>query len=95
MRTNRKCLSKWWDSRTIVFMAHTLEDGLRALREATELAAQIRVEVDDQYRRAIAFVEALSQNQSGADKTWVWRADEAFRAHNRRGRRQLLRVRPR
>lgn len=64
-------------------MSHTLEDGLRTLREATELAARIRVEVDDEYRRAIALVEALPQHQSGADRTSVWRMDEAFRAECR------------
>jgi hypothetical protein len=41
-------------------MRPTLEDGLRALR-------------DEEYLRAIRLVEALPQNQSGADKTWVSR----------------------
>ena len=60
-------------------MRPTLEDGLRALQEAAELAAAIRIELDDEYLRAIALAEALPQNQSGADKTWVWRLDRAFR----------------
>ena len=60
-------------------MAHTLEDGLRALQEASELAKSIRVDLDDNYLRAIALVEALPSNQSGADKSWVSRMDEAFR----------------
>jgi len=29
------------------------------------------VEISDEYRRAIARVEAFPENQSGADKTWV------------------------
>ena len=52
-------------------MRPTLEDGLRALREASEQAASIRIELDEEYLRAIGLVEALPQNQSGADKTWV------------------------
>lgn len=62
-------------------MAHTIEDGLRALEEATELAKSIRIEVDEEYRRAIALAEALPENQPGADKTWVWKMDRAFREH--------------
>ena len=54
-------------------MRPTLEDGLRALREASEQAASIRIELDEEYLRAISLVEALPQNQSGADKTWVSR----------------------
>ena len=53
-------------------MPPTLDDGLRALREATEQASKIRIEIDDPYLRAIALAEALPTNQSGADKTWVW-----------------------
>ena len=49
----------------------TLEDGLRALREASEQAESIRIELDDRYLRAIAIAEALPENQSGADKSWV------------------------
>ena len=62
-------------------MAVTREDGLRALREAAEQAPTIRIELDDWYLNAIAHVEARPANQSGADKTWVWKAEEAFRAH--------------
>jgi len=32
------------------------------------------------YLRLIDKVEALPQNQAGADKSWVWRADRAFLA---------------
>jgi hypothetical protein len=62
-------------------MAVTLEDGLRALREATELSRSIRIELDAEYLRAIAVVEALPANQSGSDKTWVWQAEDAFQRH--------------
>jgi len=60
-------------------MRPTLEDGLQALREATELARTIRIELDDAYLANIARVEARPENQSGADKSWVWRLDRAFR----------------
>ena len=68
-------------------MRPTLDDGLRALREASEQAASIRIELDEEYLRAIKLVEALPQNQSGADKTWVWRMEEAFQAHYRNAKR--------
>ncbi len=67
-------------------MRSTLEDGLRALREATELAASIRIDLDDRYLWAIALAEALPENQSGSDKTWVWRMDRAFREHYKRAK---------
>jgi hypothetical protein len=50
----------------------TLEDGLRALDEAAALAKDIRVELTEDYLRLIAAVEALPQNQSGADKSGRW-----------------------
>jgi hypothetical protein len=40
----------------------TLEDGLRALEEAAELARSIRIELDDDYLRAITLAEAQPQN---------------------------------
>jgi hypothetical protein len=67
-------------------MAHTLEDGLRVLRDSAERASSIRIEIDDEYRRVIQLAEALPQNQSGADKTWVWRMEHAFREHFKRAR---------
>ena len=65
----------------------TLADALRMLDEAFEQAKSIRIELDEEYLRLIARAEALPQNQSGADKTWVWRMDQAFREHYRRARR--------
>ena len=64
-------------------MRPTLEDGLRALREASEQALSIRIDLDERYLRAIALAEALPQNQSGADKTWVSGMEDAFQAHYR------------
>jgi hypothetical protein len=58
----------------------TLEDGLRILAEATELAKSIRIDLTDDYLRLIAQVEAMPRNQNGADKSYVWRAEQAFRA---------------
>jgi hypothetical protein len=61
-------------------MRSTLEDGLRALRQATELAKSIRPTVDEQYREWILQVEARPENQSGSDKTRVWLAQRTFLA---------------
>ena len=68
-------------------MGPTLEDGLRALREAAEQAPSIRIDLDENYLRAIALAEALPCNQPGANKSWVSRMDSAFREHYRRVRR--------
>ena len=68
-------------------MKSRLEDGLRVLREATELAKSIRIELDAEYLHAIASVEGLPQNQSGSDKSGVWKMEGAFRDHYRRVRR--------
>jgi hypothetical protein len=56
----------------------TLEDGLRALREASERAAGIHPEMTDEYLRLIEAVEALPQNQTGADKSGRWRGSRAY-----------------
>ena len=65
-------------------MRPTLEDGLRALEEATELAKGIRVDLTDDHLRLIAAVEALPENQSGADKSWVARLLGDSRSHHAR-----------
>jgi hypothetical protein len=59
-------------------MGSTLEDGLRALEEATELAKNIRIDLTDEYLQLIAAVEALPQNQSGADKSGRWLGSRAY-----------------
>jgi hypothetical protein len=55
-----------------------LDDGLRALDEAARAAESIRIEVDDQYVRWIAELEARPDNQSGADKTGVWHSQQVY-----------------
>ena len=59
-------------------MKPTIEDGLRALREASELAKDIQIELTDEYLRLIAAVEAMPQNQSGAEKGSRWLGDRRF-----------------
>jgi hypothetical protein len=56
-------------------MKPTIEDGLRALREASELAKEIRIELTDEYLRLIRLVEGMPQNQSGAQKSSRWLGD--------------------
>jgi len=56
----------------------TLEDGLRALERASELAKSIHPTVDDQYRDWILQIEARPENQSGADKSGGWRALQSY-----------------
>lgn len=60
---------------------------LRLLRENAELAPEVRVDLDEAYLEAISRIEALEQNQTGADKSWVRRAEHEFRQHYRRVRR--------
>ena len=67
-------------------MEPTLEDGLRALEEATALAKAIQVELTDDYLRLIAGVEALPQNQAGADKSGRWLGSRAYWGFVERGR---------
>ena len=43
--------------------------------------------LSESYLAHIEHVEALPQNQSGADTSWVWRTVELARAHFRRARR--------
>lgn len=42
----------------------------------------------DEYMRMVERVEAMSENQSGAEKSWVERGDRAFLEHYERVRRQ-------
>jgi hypothetical protein len=52
-------------------MDSELEAVFRMLDDAVERAKSIRIDLDEPFLRAIAMVEALPENQSGADKTWV------------------------
>lgn len=60
-------------------MKSTLENGLRILAEATEIAKSIRIELTDDYLDLIARVEAMPRNQSGADKSDVWHSEQVFK----------------
>jgi len=62
-------------------MGVTLDDGLRALEEAAVQARSIVIELDEEYLRHIAEVEAMPANQPGSDKTWVWEAFDASERH--------------
>jgi len=65
-----------------------IEAVFRMLDDVAEEAKSIRIDIDDDYLHAIELAEALPENQSGADKTWVWRMDVASRTyfkHVRRG----------
>jgi hypothetical protein len=63
----------------------TLDDGLRALREAAELARDLRIELTDEYLRRIELVEALPENRSGVDKGSRWRGNPRYWDFARRG----------
>jgi hypothetical protein len=49
------------------------------LQEASELAANVRVELTDWYVRLIEAVEALPENQTGADKSGRWHNGRSYR----------------
>lgn len=68
-------------------MSPTLDDGLRALAEAAAQAPHIVIALDARYLRAIAAAETLPANAPGVDKSWVARADAAFRSHYARATR--------
>jgi hypothetical protein len=56
----------------------------RPQEPASERAADL---VDADYARAIARVEALPQNQSGSDKSWVFEVLRANQEHFARAKR--------
>src|SRR5262245_30954392 len=58
-----------------------LDDVFRMLERVAEEAKSIRIEIDEEYLLAIELAEALPSNQTGCDKTWVWRMDAAFRSY--------------
>jgi hypothetical protein len=63
------------------------DQALRALEDASVRASLIRPALDAAYLQAIAVVESLDANQTGADKTWVGDAEIAFRRHYANARR--------
>jgi len=56
-----------------------LEKALRGLDDAAEFARTYRFEMSAEYVALIARVEALPQNQTGADKSGRWRAAQTRR----------------
>jgi hypothetical protein len=56
-----------------------LERVLRGLEEAAEFARTYRFEMTEDYLALLARVEAMPQNQSGADKSHVWPGLQAYR----------------
>ena len=58
--------------------ADDLQRVLRGLERAREFAKSYRFQMTDEYRALIAQVEALPQNQSGADKSRNWPGMRAF-----------------
>ena len=58
-------------------MDQDLERVLRGLEEAAEWAKTYRFEMTADYLALLAHVEALPQNQSGTDKSWVWRLSDS------------------
>ena len=67
------------------------QEAFDAIDRAVEWVTQRRKAgwppLSETYLAHIARVEALPQNQSGADKSWVWRAVQQDRAHFARARR--------
>ena len=59
-------------------MKPTLDDVLRGLEEASTFAKSYRFELTEDYLQLIAQVEAMPRNQSGADKSYVWRGQRTF-----------------
>jgi hypothetical protein len=60
-------------------MDSELERIRRGLEEAAEWAKSYRFEMTDDYRELLARVEAMPQNQSGADKSHIWPAQRAYK----------------
>ena len=56
-----------------------LDRVLRGLDEAVEFAKSYRFEMTEDYLALIAQVEAMPRNQSGADKSHVWRGLQAYK----------------
>ena len=70
------------------------DETRKALAGIDEAVAWVREQrekgwapLSERYLRHIERVEALPQNQSGADKSWAWRVDERDRQHFANARR--------
>jgi hypothetical protein len=68
----------------------TDDKALRAIDAAVADVARLTgpATLDDAYMRAVERVEAMPENQTGADKTWVHEALRQFQEHFRRARRR-------
>ena len=60
-------------------MDDELERVLRGLEEAAEFARTYRFEMTEDYLAFLARLEAMPENQSGTDKSHVWRGLQAYR----------------
>jgi hypothetical protein len=71
-------------------MSSAADKALRAIDAAVAEVARLSgpVILDAAYLRAVERVEALPENQSGSDKSWVSDAQRQFREHFRRARRR-------
>ena len=60
-------------------------DSRRALRLLDEVTASVPErepgELGTDYLELVAAVEALPENQNGADKSWLWKRYAAYRSH--------------
>ena len=59
----------------------------RRTRGRARASANAPIELDGAYLRAVKRLEALAQNQSGADKSWVEQALRSWRDHYTRATR--------
>jgi hypothetical protein len=63
-------------------MDRDTDEALRLLDEVVRtVPAHEPIELDADYVRLIEAVEALPENQDGADKSWVWERYAAYREH--------------
>ena len=65
------------DDGRIDVMDPELERVLKGLDDAVEFAKSYRFEMTADYLALLAQVEALPQNRTGADKSWVWRLTDS------------------
>ena len=65
-------------------MADDLERILQGLKDAEAFAKTYRFEMSDDYLALVAYVEAMPQNQAGADKTDRCRGERSYKELFRR-----------
>lgn len=57
-----------------------VERALEGLKKSAEFARTYRFELTPEYLDLIARVEAMPQNQSGADKSGIWRGLQSYKS---------------